>query len=105
VIGGQLNLASSLSSLLNLTSVTLSSTVKTCLVKLLGACVSLSGPTAKNITINLASLVPAGSTLLALVGGILDTQLNPLLEALGIGVDPMEVEILDIHAGAPQLVI
>lgn len=105
VIGGEVNLGGALTSLLNVPSVTLSSKVQKCLVKLVSLCISLSGPSTQNITINLSGLLPATTTLTTLVGNLLDEQLTPLLHALGIGINPMDVEILDIHAGAPQLVI
>lgn len=69
-----------------------------CIIVIVPICTPTARPP---IPLNLQPLLNQAT----LVDGILNNLLTPLLDALGIGINEMDVEILDVYAGSVDLVI
>ncbi|HWK54991.1 MAG TPA: pilus assembly protein TadG-related protein [Hyphomicrobiales bacterium] len=99
-VGGITNTASTLNGLLNNnTYVRLDTKVRRCTVILFCTIEN------KQVNVTLGSVLPGAANIIDVLTSTLDSTLNPLLEALGMDINPMEIRIIDINAGSAELVI
>ncbi len=85
-------------------SVPLTMNIRNCIINVVGIRVC-GAITSDEITIDLNDLLPPGTDLVELLRDNLNEHILPLLSALGLDLNPMRVNILNIHTPAPSLII
>ncbi|MGJ8690531.1 MAG: hypothetical protein ACSHXZ_13540 [Gammaproteobacteria bacterium] len=85
-------------------SIPLSMNVRNCIINVVGIriCGAINN---EEVTINLNELLPPGTDLAQTLRSSLNEHLLPLLSALGLELNPMRINILNIHTPAASLII